>query len=221
MTEPITVDIWSDIACPWCYIGKRRFEAGLAEFSALPDAPEVRVQFHSFELAPDTPVDFAGSEVDYLAQHKGIAPAVAQRMLNQVTGVAAEVGLDYHFDLIQHSNTVLAHQLVHFAKAHGKQAEMKERLLSAYFTEGKHLGDLDVLAQLAAEVGLDAAEARTALESNQYLAAVRADEAQAAAYGINGVPFYVVDGRLGLSGAQEPATFAAVLQEALNTRSDA
>ena len=213
MTEPISIDIWSDIACPWCYIGKRNLEKGLAQASVGDDAPEVEVVFHSFELSPDTPVDFEGTEIDYLAGHKGMSADQVHQMLDRVTGVAAEAGLHYDFDSLQHTNTVKAHELLHFAKEHGKQHEMKERLMAAYFTEGRHVGRIDDLVALAEEVGLDAAAARDALESGRYLQAVRDDQAQAAAYGINGVPFFVIDGKYGVSGAQPPEAFAQIARQ--------
>ncbi|WP_102192577.1 DsbA family oxidoreductase [Microbacterium aurantiacum] len=213
MTEPISIDIWSDIACPWCYIGKRNLETGLAAVAADEDAPEVKVTFHSFELSPDTPVDFDGDEVDFLAGHKGMPRDQVEQMLSHVTGVAEKAGLEYRFDLLQHTNTVKAHELLHFAKAKDLQHEMEERLMSAYFTEGKHVGRVDDLVELAAEVGLDAAEAREALESDRYLPAVRQDQDQARAYGIQGVPFFVIDGQYGISGAQPPAAFENVLRD--------
>jgi predicted DsbA family dithiol-disulfide isomerase len=220
MTESLRVDVWSDIACPWCYIGKRRFEAGEAVWRDAqgPDAPDVELVFHSFELAPDTPEDFAGDEVDYLSRHKGIAPEQARQMLDNVTGIAASVDLEYRFDLLQHTNTVLAHELIHFASASGKQLEMTERLMSAYFTEGRHLGRAEELVALAGEIGLDTAAAAVALETHEFLDDVRADERQATELGINGVPFFVIDGKWALSGAQEPATFAAALAHAERER---
>ena len=208
VSHPIKVDIWSDIQCPWCYIGKRKFEAALADLDA-----EVEVEYHSFELAPDTPVDFAGSPLDYLSERKGIAPDQAQTMIERVVTIAAAVGLDYRYESIHQTNTVLAHELLHLAKAHGRQAELKERLLAAYFVEGRHVGRVDDLADLAAEVGLDRDEAVAALTDHRYLADVKADVAQAAAYGINGVPFFVFDQKYGVSGAQETATFRQVLQQ--------
>ncbi|MGW9626633.1 DsbA family oxidoreductase [Microbacterium sp. NPDC055521] len=213
MSEPISIDIWSDIACPWCYIGKRNLEKGLAATAGDDDAPQVRVTFHSFELSPDTPVDFDGDEIDFLAGHKGMPREQVEQMLGHVTNVAAGAGLEYRFDLLQHTNTVKAHELLHFAKEKGLQHEMEERLMSAYFTEGRHVGRIDDLAALAEEVGLDAAEARSALESNVYLDAVRADQAQARAYGINGVPFFVIDGQYGVSGAQPPEAFESVIRD--------
>ena len=213
MTDAIKIDVWSDIACPWCYIGKRNLENGLAEVSADPDGPRVEVTYHSFELSPDTPVDFEGDEVSYLADHKGIPREQAREMIDRVTDVAAAAGLTYRYDLLQHTNTVKAHELLHHAKQNGKQLEMEERLMSAYFTEGKHVGRIDDLVALAAEVGLDADETRAALESEKYLADVRADQDQARNYGINGVPFFVIDGKYGVSGAQPADAFAQIARQ--------
>lgn len=213
VSEPISIDIWSDIACPWCYIGKRNLETGLQATAGDEDAPRVAVTFHSFELAPDTPVDFEGDEADFLAGHKGMPRDQVEQMLSHVTGVAAASGLEYRFDLLQHTNTVKAHELLHFAKAKGRQHEMEERLMSAYFTEGRHVGRIDDLVALAEEVGLDGEEARSALESSEYLAAVRADQAQAQAYGINAVPFFVIDGKYGVSGAQPAEAFENVIRD--------
>jgi predicted DsbA family dithiol-disulfide isomerase len=213
VSNPIDVQIWSDVQCPWCYIGKRKFEAAVAQFDG-----EVTVTYRSFELAPDTPVDFEGTPIDYLSQRKGISPEQAQMMVDRVSGIAESVGLEYHYDRIHQTNTVLAHELLHFAKAHCKQVELKERLLRAYFTEGRHIGRADELAQLAGEIGLDASAAATALAEHTYLPNVKADMAQAVAYGIQGVPFFVIDDRYGISGAQETATFVAALQQAAAER---
>lgn len=218
VSEPIKIDIWSDIACPWCYIGKRKFEAGTGLFAGAGDGRDVEVEYHSFELSPDTPVDFDGSEVDFLAGHKGMPAEQVGQMLERVTGIASSVGLDYDFDNLKHTNTVKAHELLHFAKAHGKQLELAERLFKAYFVEGGHVGRVDDLADLAAEVGLDRAEALAALESEQYLADVREDQRTATEFGINGVPFFVIDGKYGVSGAQDAATFAQVLEQVWGER---
>jgi predicted DsbA family dithiol-disulfide isomerase len=204
----ISVDIWSDIACPWCYIGKRRFEAGLARFDGRDD---VVVTLHSFELAPDTPTDFDGSEVDFLVRHKGIGSSQVAEMLQQVTQIAAGEGLRYDFDALRHTNTRKAHEVLHLARAHGRQLDMAERLFAAYFTEGRHLGRDDDLATLAGDVGLDADEVRSALSAGTYAAAVDADIAQARAFGISAVPFFVIDGRYGISGAQPADAFASAL----------
>ncbi|MBS1674950.1 MAG: DsbA family oxidoreductase [Actinobacteria bacterium] len=221
MSEPISIDIWSDIACPWCYIGKRNLEAGLAATAGDDDAPQVNITFHSFELSPDTPVDFDGDEIDFLAGHKGMPRAQVEQMLDRVTGIAKEAGLDYRFDLLQHTNTVKAHELLHHAKAQGRQHDMEERLMSAYFIEGRHVGRIDDLADLAAEIGLDRDAAADALRSERHLADVRQDQAQAQAYGIQGVPFFVIDGQYGVSGAQPPEAFAGVLRELWAKRGEA
>ena len=208
MSEPLRVDVWSDIACPWCYIGRRRFSEGVRRFGG-----EVEVTYHSFELAPETPIDFTGSELDFLVAYKGQPREVMQQMLDHVIGVAAEAGLTYDFDRLRHTNTVLAHQLLQLARERGRQSEMVERLFRAYFTEGEHIGQVDSLARLAAEVGLDPTEVRAALTSQEHLPAVHADQEQARAYGIQGVPFYVIDGRYGISGAQDPDVFASALTQ--------
>lgn len=213
VSEPISIDIWSDIACPWCYIGKRNLEKGLEAVASDDDAPQVNITFHSFELSPDTPVDFDGDEIDFLAGHKGMPREQVEQMLSHVTGVAEGAGLAYRFDLLQHTNTVKAHELLHFAKAQGVQHEMEERLMSAYFTEGKHVGRIDDLVELAVEVGLNADDTREALVSARHLGDVRRDQAQAQAYGIQGVPFFVIDGQYGISGAQPPAAFENVLRD--------
>ncbi|MDO8382862.1 MAG: DsbA family oxidoreductase [Microbacterium sp.] len=221
MTDAIKIDVWSDIACPWCYIGKRNLENGLAEASADPDGPRVEVTYHSYELSPDTPVDFEGDEVSYLANHKGVPLEQAREMIDRVTDVAAGSGLAYRYDLLKHTNTVKAHELLHFAKHQGRQLDMAERLMAAYFIEGKHVGRIDDLVALAVEVGLDADETREALESGRYLADVRADQAQAQTYGINGVPFFVIDGKYGVSGAQPPEAFAQIARQVWAERREA
>lgn len=212
MTKPLKVDIWSDVQCPWCYIGKRKFESGVQLFGK-----PVEIEYHSFELAPDTPVDYEGTTLDYLAERKGLSPEHVRSMLENVTKIAAEVGLTYDFDAVHQTNTRKAHELLHYAKTHGKQIEMKERLLKAYFVNGEHVGDLRTLSALAADVGLDAADVLRSLEAGEYAAAVAADIAQAEVHGISGVPFYVIDGRFGISGAQSAETFAAALQQAVDT----
>jgi predicted DsbA family dithiol-disulfide isomerase len=221
MTDAIKIDVWSDIACPWCYIGKRNLENGLAATADDDDAPIVEIEYHSFELSPDTPEDFDGGEVDYLSQHKGISPEQAREMLDRVTSVAADAGLAYRFDILQHTNTVKAHELLHFAKENGKQLELAEVLMSAYFLEGKHVGRDDDLVALAVEVGLDEDAAREALASQRYRAAVRADQEQAQQFGITGVPFFVIDGKYGVSGAQPVEAFSQIARQVWGERREA
>lgn len=219
MTSPITVDIWSDIACPWCYIGKRRFEQACDQFRQEAGSPEVHVNFHSFELSPDTPTDFDGTEEDFLAQHKGMQPDAVREMLEQVTAVAAEAGLTYRFDSLQHTNTFKAHRLIHLAREHDRDHKLIERLMRAYFTEGRHLGRDDELIDLASQIGLEAQEVRDVLKNDTYSDSVSRDKAQAAEFGIRSVPFFVLDGQYGVSGAQSPETFVQVLREVVSRRS--
>jgi len=221
MNEPIKIDIWSDVACPWCYIGKRRLETALDTFGQDADAPEVSIEYHSFELMPDMPADYPGTHDAFLAARMGWSPEQVQASNRQMAQLGAPLGLDYRTDLIRMTNTVKAHQLLHYARAQGKQVEMKERLLKAYFTDGRHVGDVSELADLAAEIGLDRADVMRSLDADEYRDAVEADKELAARYGIRGVPFFVVDGRYGLSGAQEPATFLQALTKAVSDRKDA
>lgn len=207
--SPIKVDIWSDIACPWCFIGKRKFEAAVAS-SGIP----VEVEYHSFELSPDTPVEFDGHHEAFLAAKMGVSPEQAKAMGARVTGIAESVGLHYDYDKLQTTNTVLGHQAIHYAKAHGMQLEMKERLLKAYFEEGRHVGRVPELADLAAEIGLDRDDVVRSLEAGEYLDAVRADVALAGELGIRGVPFFVIDGRYGVSGAQPVEAYEQALHQA-------
>lgn len=213
MSNQISVHVWSDIACPWCFVGKRRFEKGIAEFGG-----EVSVEYHSFELAPDTPIDFEGSEVDFLARHKGMPADQVERMLDQMTKLAADEGLAYDFDALRHTKTLKAHQVLHLAKTEGIQLAVVERLFRAYFEEGRHLGRDDELVALAAEAGLDPDKTRAVLDQDAYADAVQADIAQARAFGIQGVPFYVIDDKYGVSGAQQPETFAAALRQAADEK---
>jgi predicted DsbA family dithiol-disulfide isomerase len=208
LPEPIKVDIWSDIACPWCFIGKRKFEAAVAS-SGLP----VEVEYHSFELSPGTPAEYPGTHHEFLAGHAGVSREQAAAMGDRVTAIAATVGLNYDYARLQTTNTVLGHQAIHYAKAHGKQAEMKEHLMKAYFEEGRHVGRIPELADLAAEIGLDRDDVVRSLTADEYLDAVRADVALAGELGIRGVPFFVLDGKYGISGAQESATFAQALEQ--------
>lgn len=206
------MDIWSDVACPWCFVGKRRFEAAVSDFSAA--GGSVDVEYHSFELSPDTPVDYTGTHSEFLSRHKGVPEEQASRMLAQMTELGRTVDIAYDYDALRTTNTVKAHQLLHLAKSHGKQLQMKERLLTAYFEEGRHVGRIDELADLGAEIGLDRTEIVDALTSDRFLDDVMADKDQAVDYGINGVPFFVVNGKYGVSGAQSPEVFVEVLTKA-------
>jgi predicted DsbA family dithiol-disulfide isomerase len=211
------VEIWSDVVCPWCYIGKRRFETALTRF---PQRDQLEIEWKSFELDPGATSAASTDEhnpSDYaqrLSRKYGTTLAGAQGMLDSMTAAAAEEGLDFHFERAVRANTFDAHQVIHLGLQRGVQDAVKERLLHAYFTAGEAVGDREVLVRLGAEAGLDADEVRTALAEQRYAEAVRADEAEAAALGISGVPFFVVDRKYGVSGAQPPEQVLAMLQRA-------
>jgi predicted DsbA family dithiol-disulfide isomerase len=205
---PLTVEIWSDVVCPWCYIGKRRFEAALAEFPH-----PVETVWRSFELDPGAPAVREHSATEHLAAKYGMSVEQAQASHARMTELAAE-GLEYDFDKTRGGNSFDAHRLIHLAAAHGKQDEAKERLMRAYFTEGVAIGDREALVALAADIGLDGDEARAALNGDAYADAVREDEVLAQRIGIQGVPFFVLDRRLGVSGAQPAEVLVQALEQA-------
>ncbi len=208
---PVKIEVWSDVVCPWCYIGKRHLESALAEFD---HAGQVEVVWRSFELDPSAPAVREGDYATRLASKYAVSVPEARAMIEQMTGKAASVGLDFRFDLARPGNTFHAHRLLHLGADRGLQDEVKERLLAATFTEGAPIGDTDTLVRLAVEAGLDGTEARSVLETDAYAEEVRADERRAAALGISGVPFFVVDGAYGVSGAQPPEVLATVMQRA-------
>lgn len=216
--EPVHVEIWSDIACPWCYVGKRRFEAALAAFEERDD---VQVTWRSFELDPQAPRERDADSATHLAEKYGMTREEAQASQQNLASVAAGDGLDMRFDLARGGNTFDAHRLVHLAASHGLEDAMKERLMRAYFTEGERIGDPDVLARLAGEVGLAEDEARDVLASDRYAAEVRKDESTAMELGISAVPFFVVDRRMGAAGAHPPEALLELLRRGAEARSAA
>ena len=208
--KKLRVDVWSDIACPWCYVGKRRLEAALSRFTHR-DA--VEIVWRAFELDPGAPraQDADVSYAERLAKKYGTPVVQANAMIKRMTDVAASDGLDFHFDRIRPGNTFDAHRVLHLAHERGVQDAVKERFLRGYMTEGKAIGEPEVLVRLGSEAGLDEEEVRALLASDAYAREVRADEGQARALAITGVPFFVLGGRLGVSGAQT----ADVLLDAL------
>jgi predicted DsbA family dithiol-disulfide isomerase len=212
------IDIWSDVVCPWCYIGKRRLEHALQRFE---HADAVEVVYHSFELDPTAPRVGDVSVVEALARKYGTDLAGAHAMMARMAEAAAGEGLTFGYDHATHTNTVDAHRLLHLALDTGGprlQDELKETLLAAYFTRGESMGDPEVLRKTAADVGLDPGAVETVLAGDAYQDAVRADVEQARAYGITGVPFFVVDGRYGVSGAQPADVLVQVLDRAWDER---
>jgi predicted DsbA family dithiol-disulfide isomerase len=207
----LNVEIWSDIACPWCYVGKRRFEAALATFE---HRDEVQVTWRSFELDPSAPAEREGDRTEHLASKYGVSRERADQMHAQMTEVAAGEGLDFRFDRARSGNMFDAHRIVHLAAAHGLQDAMKERLFRAYLGEGELVSDHATLQRLAVEVGLPEDEVRDVLGSDRYAADVRDDERAASGLGIHAVPFFVVDRAIGASGAQPPEVLAELLRQA-------
>jgi predicted DsbA family dithiol-disulfide isomerase len=207
----VLVEIWSDVVCPWCAVGEARFAQALERY---PRAAEVEVRWRSFELDPHAPAERPGSTVEHLAAKYRTTVAQAQAMVDGMTETAATEGLDFRFDRARHGNTFDAHRLLHLAADRGVQPALLDRLFAASFTEGEPIGDPEALARLAVEVGLDADDVRSVLSSDAYADAVRADEERARELGIGGVPFFVIDGAIGVSGAQPPEVLLQALEQA-------
>ncbi len=205
------VEVWSDVVCPWCYIGKRRLESALERF---PHRDQVEVVWRSFQLDPSVPEGQTHPTLPALAAKYGRSEDEMRGMQAHVEQVAAGEGLEYHLADGVSGNTLLAHELLHLAAEHGLRNQLKERLLHAYFEEGRSVFDVDSLVPFAVEVGLDEAEVREALADRRYLAAVRQDGATAQALGATGVPFFVVDRRYGAAGAQPAEVLLQILERA-------
>ena len=205
------VEIWSDIICPYCYIGKRKFEAALAQF---PHKDHIQVEWKSFQLAPDIKTQPNKNAFLYMGEQRGKSVEQTQEMTSRVTQLAKQVGLTYNFDKTIAANTFNAHRFAHFARQYGKQNEAEELLFRSFFTDGKNIDDYQVLIQLGAEIGLDTIALKTALENNSYANNVYADIYEAQQIGVSGVPFFVFNRKLALSGAQESTTFLETLEKA-------
>jgi len=204
------VDIWSDIACPWCYIGKRRFEQALERFEHRDD---VHLTWRSFELDPEAPAERAGDLASHVAAKYGIPVEQARASEAQLAQTAADEGLDFRFDIARSGLTLDGHRIIHLAGEHELGDEMKERLLRAYFTEGELISDHDTLVRMAAEVGVPEQEAREVLAGDRFTDEVRADEAIAQRLGITAVPTFVVDRRLAIAGANPPDQLLSLLRQ--------
>jgi predicted DsbA family dithiol-disulfide isomerase len=205
------IEIWSDVACPWCYIGKRRFETALAAF---PHRESVEVTWRSYQLDPTVPDHYDGTELDYLSTRKGMAPNQVSQMFEHVAAQAKGEGLNYRFDDVVVANSFTAHRLIHLAAAHGKQDAAKERLLSDHFEHGKDIGNEEYLTSVGLDLGIDAGDVAELFSTDKYADDVRQDFAEARALGITGVPFFVINRKFGLSGAQPADTFTAALEQA-------
>lgn len=207
--------VWSDYVCPFCYIGKRRLEGALAQFEHRDD---VEVEYKSFELDPHAKRDGNPSVYDMLATKYGMSREQAIANTNSLTQQAKTVGLDYHMDRAIQTNTFDAHRLSHYAKSVGKHEEIVERLLKAYFTDSLHIGQVESLADLAAEVGMDRDATLKMLNSDDYANEVRADQEEARKVGVTGVPFFVFNGKFAVSGAQPNEVFAEALQKSWESK---
>lgn len=214
----LRIDIWSDIACPWCLIGKRRFEKALAQ---LPFADQVEVLYHSFQLDPTLPEHFDGTEAEYLAQSKHMPAEQVQQMLAQVTQVAAGEGLSYDFDHLTVANSRKGHRLLHGARAldeqgttKGLQAAVKDSLLIGHFTDGLDIGDTEDLVTMATRAGMDHDAARQVLDEPALDMGIEMDVMTAQQYQITGVPFYVIGGKYGVAGAEQPDVFVGAITQA-------
>jgi predicted DsbA family dithiol-disulfide isomerase len=205
------IEIWSDVVCPWCYVGKRNFEAALAGFEHRDD---VEVTYRSFELDPSAPTVREGDYVTHLARKYGMSEAQSRNMIDSMTKRGADAGVVLDFERARPGNTFDAHRLLHLAKEKGVQEALKERLMRATFTDGEPIGDRSALVRLAEEVGIPEEDAVAVLESDAYAADVRADEALALDLGISAVPFFVIDRKFGIPGAQAPDVIRQVLERA-------
>jgi predicted DsbA family dithiol-disulfide isomerase len=207
----MVVEIWSDVMCPFCYIGKRKFEKALESF---PHKDKLKIEWKSFQLDPGIVTDPKTNIHEFLADRKGWTLEHAKEMNDHVSGLAAQVGLTFNFDKAVVANSFDAHRFSHLAKKHGLQDAAEEKLFRAYFTEGKNTADHTTLIQLGKEIGLDPAEVKQVLESNAYAEGVQKDIYESRQVGARGVPFFVLDRKYAVSGAQESATFLQALTKA-------
>ena len=205
------IEIWSDMMCPFCYIGKRRFEAALAQF---PHKDQIEISWKSFQLNPDLVTQPGKNIHQYLAEIKGWSLDQAKSMNGQVTDMAKEAGLLYDFDKAVVANTYNAHRLLQLAKTKGKGDQAEERMFKAYFTDGLNLDDAETLMKLGAEIGLEASEVQQVINSQDFAENVDHDIQEAAHIGVRGVPFFVIDRKYAVSGAQQPETFLGALNRA-------
>jgi predicted DsbA family dithiol-disulfide isomerase len=205
------IEIWSDVMCPFCYLGKRKLENALAQFA---DKERIEVEWKSFQLNPDLVTNPGINIQQYLSEHKGMSVEQVKHNNNYITQVGQTVGLEYHFDRIVVANTFSAQQLLKFAHTQGKQNEVEELVFEAFFTKGKNVDDFSTLLQLANEAGLDTEGLHEALENNQYAAQAQADMTEASQLGIHSVPYFVFNRKLAVNGAQESAVFLETLRKA-------
>ncbi len=211
MENKMKIEIWSDIMCPFCYIGKRNLETALEQF---PDKDSIEIIWKSYQLNPSIPELPNESYQDYLVKHKGMGAEQVKGMLNNVAESAKQVGLEYNFDSAVMVNSLSAHKLIQFAKTKGLGDEAEERLFLAFFTEGKNIADLNTLTALGKEIGLDETQIKTAFTDEKYASLVKQDIQEAQQVGVQGVPFFVIDRKYAVSGAQPSQAFLQSLEKA-------
>jgi predicted DsbA family dithiol-disulfide isomerase len=207
----MNVEIWSDVMCPFCYIGKRKFEKALGQF---PHKDNIKIIWKSFQLDPSTVTDPSLNTIENLRLKKGWSKEQAAETIAHVADIAKQVGLDFNFDKAVVANSFDAHRLSHLAKKYNKQNELEEKLFSAYFTEGKNTADYETLLNIALEIGMDREEVSEVLKGNKFANEVHQDVEQAQQIGVRGVPFFVLNQKYAISGAQESDTFLQALQKA-------
>ena len=216
--ETLRVDIWSDVVCPWCAIGKANLESALADFD---HADQVEIIWHSYELDPNAPAARQGDYVGMLSKKYGTSPDEAQAMIDRMTRTGQECGVEFRFDRVQPGNTFDAHRIIHLGAARGIQTEVKDRLLRGYLSEGEAIGLPEVVERLAIDAGLDADEVAAVLTTDAFAEEVRIDEATAVSMQVTGVPFFVFDRRLAVAGAQPPEVLLQVLDRVWSEREPA
>ena len=214
-SDTLRVDIWSDVVCPWCAIGKANLDSALADFE---HSDNVEIVWHSYELDPTAPAARAGNYVGMLAKKYGVADDEAQVMVDRMTATGVECGVECRFDIVQPGNTFDAHRLIHLGASRGLQTEVKERFLRGYLSEGEAIGLPEVVERLAIDAGLDADEVAAVLRTEAFADEVRIDEATAASMQVSGVPFFVFDRRLAVAGAQPPEVLRGVLERVWSER---
>jgi predicted DsbA family dithiol-disulfide isomerase len=207
----VKIEVWSDVVCPWCYVGSRHLAAALRSF---PHADEVQVEWRSYELDPRAPAERPGTYVERISRKYGLPVGEARARMSRIVQIGADAGIDFRFDDARLGNTFDAHRLLHLAKAKELQGEVKERLFAAAFTEGRPIGDHETLVTLAVDAGVREVDARRVLESDEHAVDVRADEAEARDLGVDGVPFFLLGRRAMIPGAQSPETMLAILERA-------
>ena len=209
------IDIWSDVVCPWCAIGKAHLEEALSQFS---HADQVAIRWHSFELDPSAPPVRSGNYAGMIAKKYGMDLEQAQAMVDQMTARGEDVGVDFRFDRVQPGNTFDAHRVIHLGGIRGVQDQVKSRMLRGYLSDGEAIGLPEVVHKLGVEAGLDPDEVTAVLETDAFADDVRADELLASQLQVTGVPFFVFDGRLAVAGAQPPEVLLEVLERAWSDR---